>query len=435
MGDVDPYVPGHGDPTYDVTHYDLDLRYSLEGNRIDGTALLECTIREETSELRLDLHALDVSKVSVDGRAVKYRDRTGSLTVRLAKSIGPGESVTVRVRYSGHPTQEKSRHLGAAGWEELTDGVIVAGQPHGAPSWFPCNDRPSNKASYRITVTAAAGYHVVANGRLTSSRRGSSAVTWVYEQTEPMATYLASVHIGRYQVRTDDADADVPMHAVVPPRLVATYDDAFGDQRAMIDTFSRLFGPYPFGSYTVVVTDDDLEIPLEAQGLSAFGANFLTSDWDSVRLVAHELSHQWFGNSLTLGQWKDIWLHEGFACYAEWIWSEESGGPTAHERAQDHHRRLSGLNQDVVLSDPGPELMFDDRIYKRGALTLHALRMTVGDDAFFALLRGWTDKHAHGTVNTAAFVEFAELSTGHDLAGLFDAWLDRTALPDLPSRP
>ncbi len=255
-------------------------------------------------------------------------------------------------------------------------------------------------------------------------------MTSVYEQPEPMATYLATVHIGRYEVRTDDAN--VPMHAVLPQRLLASYDDAFGEQRAMIDTFSRLFGPYPFSAYTVIVTDDDLEIPLEAQGLSAFGANFLTSDWDSVRLVAHELSHQWFGNSLTIGRWQDIWLHEGFACYAEWIWSEESGGPSAHDRAEEHHKKLSGLAQDLVLADPGPELMFDDRVYKRGALTLHALRVTVGDDAFFDMLRGWTDKHAHGTVNTSAFVEFAELSTGQDLAGLFDPWLNRATLPDLP---
>ena len=111
-----------------------------------------------------------------------------------------------------------------------------------------------------------------------------------------------------------------------------------------------------------------------------------------MRLVAHELSHQWFGNSLTLGSWQDIWLHEGFACYAEWIWSEESGGPSAHERAEEHHEKLADLDQDLVLADPGPELMFDDRVYKRGALTLHALRLTVGDDAFFALLRGWTDR-------------------------------------------
>ena len=427
---ADPYVPGHGDLTYDVTHYDLDLTYSLEGNRLDGTARLDCTIREDTSEIALDLHALDVTKVTVDGAAAKYRDRPGTLTVRLGDTLAAGESVTVTVRYHGHPTPEKTRDLGAAGWEELTDGVIVAGQPHGAPSWFPCNDRPSNKATYRISITVAAGYRVVANGRLLSNRRRSSTLTWVYEQQQPMATYLATVHIGRYELRTEDGD--VPMHAVLPRRLLGTYDDAFGDQRAMIDTFSRLFGPYPFGAYTVVVTDDDLEIPLEAQGLSAFGANFLTSDWDSVRLVAHELSHQWFGNSLTLGSWQDIWLHEGFACYAEWIWSEESGGPSAHERAEEHHDKLSGLDQDLVLADPGPELMFDDRVYKRGALTLHALRLTVGDDAFFALLRAWTDKHAHGTVNTAAFVEFAELSTGHDLAEVFDAWLNRATLPDLP---
>jgi aminopeptidase N len=427
---VDPYVPGHGDLTYDVTHYDLDLSYSLEGNRLDGTARLECTIREDTAELALDLHGLDVTKVVVDGTAVKYRDRTGTLTVRLGDTLAAGESVTVTVRYHGHPTPKKSRHLGAAGWEELTDGVIVAGQPHGAPSWFPCNDRPSSKATYRMSITVAAGYRVVANGTLVSSRRHSSTVTWVYEQDQPMATYLATVNIGRYELRSDDGD--VPMHAVLPRRLLSSYDEAFGDQRAMIDTFSRLFGPYPFPAYTVVVTDDDLEIPLEAQGLSAFGANFLTADWDSVRLVAHELSHQWFGNSLTLGSWQDIWLHEGFACYAEWIWSEESGGPSAHQRAEEHHEKLSGLDQDVVLADPGPELMFDDRVYKRGALTLHALRLTVGDDAFFALLRGWTDKHAHGTVNTPAFVEFAELSTGHHLAELFDAWLNRASLPDLP---
>ena len=97
----------------------------------------------------------------------------------------------------------------------------------------------------------------------------------------------------------------------------------------MIALFEGLFGPYPFDAYTVVVTDDDLEIPLEAQGLSVFGANHMDGRRGSERLVAHELAHQWFGNSLTVGLWRDIWLHEGFACYAEWLWSEASGGRTA----------------------------------------------------------------------------------------------------------
>ena len=147
----------------------------------------------------------------------------------------------------------------------------------------------------------------------------------------------------------------------------------------MLDFYARLFGPYPFSAYTVVITDDRLDIPLEAQGMSTFGSNFLTSDWDDVRLVAHELSHQWFGNAVTLSSWRDIWLHEGFACYCEWLWSEESGGRSADVRALDHWRKLSAAPQDLLLADPGPDLMFDDRVYKRGALLLHALRLTIGD--------------------------------------------------------
>ena len=200
----------------------------------------------------------------------------------------------------------------------------------------------------------------------------------------------------------------------------------------MMALFERLFGPYPFGRYNVVVTADELEIPLEAQGLSAFGSNFLTDDWESVRLVAHELSHQWFGNSLTVATWRDIWLHEGFACYCEWLWSEESGGPTADDQARDHWKRLDRLPQDLLLGDPGPDDMFDDRVYKRGALLLHALRRTLGDEAFFGLLRTWADRHRHGTVTTEMFLALAAEVAGRDLDGLFDEWLSRKDLPDLP---
>jgi aminopeptidase N len=203
----------------------------------------------------------------------------------------------------------------------------------------------------------------------------------------------------------------------------------------MLKTFTRLFGDYPFAGYTVVVTEDELEIPLESQGLSTFGANFLTTEWHAERLIAHELSHQWFGNSLTLGHWRDIWLHEGFACYSEWLWSEESGKDSAHERAVEHWRLLEDADQDLVLGDPGPELMFDDRVYKRGALLLHALRLTLGDGEFFELLRDWVSEHAHSTVSTEMFIDFAERTTGLDLKEFFDAWLTQEELPDLPDAP
>ena len=426
----DDYLPGHGDESYDVSDYDLELTYKLEGNSLSGKAKLTCVATQDLRRLHLDLHGMRVSRVTVDGSAVKHSHRKGALDLRLATTIRAGRSFAVSVQYSGHPAPVPSRTLDAAGWEELTDGVIVASQPHGAPSWFPCNDRPGNKAAYRITISCPSAYQVVCNGTLVSTRRHASSVEWVYEQPEPMATYLATVQIGRYQ--RFDIDAVVPLSAAVPGSLVPRYDEAFGRQPEMLELFTRLFGDYPFAGYTVVVTEDELEIPLESQGLSTFGSNYLSTDWHAERLIAHEMSHQWFGNSLTLGSWRDIWLHEGFACYCEWLWSEESGKETAHERAVEHWRRLDEADQDLLLGDPGPELMFDDRVYKRGALLLHALRLTVGDTDFFELLRAWVSEHEHGTVSTEMFVELFEDRCSQDLRELFAAWLDELPLPPLP---
>lgn len=152
-----------------------------------------------------------------------------------------------------------------------------------------------------------------------------------------------------------------------------------------------------------------------------------------MRLIAHEMAHQWFGNAVTLRRWQDIWLHEGFACYSEWLWSEESGGPRSCDGwARHHHERLAELDQDLVLADPGPELMFDDRVYKRGALTLHALRVAVGDDAFFDLLSGWVEEHDGGSVTTDDFLAFAGTRTGTDVAALLAPWLYDEALPPFP---
>ena len=328
------------------------------------------------------------------------------MVLTLRAPVTRGTSFRVVVKYAGAPKPLIDKHHGDAGWEELDDGVIVAGQPHGAPTWFPCNDRPDDKASYSITVTAAADYTVVANGELAEKRRGSSTVTWRYEQVQPMATYLATVQIGRYELRPY-AGTPVPMAAAVPADAGPGFEAAFGRQPEMMARFVELFGPYPFATYTSVVTADDLEIPLESQGLSTFGRNFCRDDWGAIRLVAHELAHQWFGNDLTLARWQDIWLHEGFACYCEWLWSEASGGDSADAWATRHHERLAGLGQDFLLADPGPDLMFDDRVYKRGALTLHALRVTVGDDAFFSLLKDWVAEHTGGSVTTEDFRAFA----------------------------
>ena len=429
-GGVDDYLPGHGDSAYDVRHYDLALEYTVAGNHLSAKATLTAATLEDVDRLSLDLHRLHVSKVVVDGARARYTHRAGKLVVHPREPLARGREFTVSVTYQGNPTPVAGID-GDAGWEELHDGVIVAAQPHGAPSWFPCNDRPSNKASYRIEVATATAYHVAANGMLVEQRRGASRTTWVFDQPEPMATYLATVHIGRYGTRLLTT-SPVPIHAVRSGRLARRADAALARQVDMMAVFTRRFGPYPFSQYTVVVTDDELEIPLEAQGIATFGANYATTDWQSERLVAHELAHQWFGNSLTVRSWRDIWLHEGFACYAEWLWSEESGGRPAAEHAQLHWRRLARLSQELILADPGPQLMFDDRVYKRGALTLHALRLTLGEQSFFELLHSWVADNAYGTVTTDMFLEHVQQHAGRPLGGVLDPWLFAGALPPLP---
>ena len=438
---ADPYVPGHGDLTVDVLSYDLVLAYTVETNHLAGSATLRLVALVPLTRFTLDLYGLRVSRLTVDGGPAKYSQRPGRLVVKPRVPVAAGQELTVQVTYAGAPRPVPGLD-GEAGWEELADGVIVASQPHGAPSWFPCNDRPSSKATYRTTVTTASPYRVVANGVLTASRRRASSTTWTYEQAEPMAPYLATVQIGRYVERVGElassgmghGGAPVRLRLVFPPALTAAVETTFARQGEMIETFSQLFGPYPFPEYAVVVTEDALEIPLEAQGLSIFGANFLTSTWQSQRLVAHELAHQWFGNSLTVAHWRDIWLHEGFACYAEWLWSQASGGPATSVHAQQQWTRLAALPQDLLLGDPGPEDMFDDRVYKRGALTLHALRLTVGDAVFFQVLREWVARFAYRSVTTEDFVALAEEVSGVGLRALFSAWLGSRALPELPER-
>ncbi|MCV7083190.1 M1 family metallopeptidase [Mycolicibacterium insubricum] len=433
---IDPYLPGVGNFGYRVSRYELELDYKVAINRLAGTATLTAVTLASLKSFSLDLSAaLTVSRVTVNGkRPAGFRHTADKLNVTLPAALPPGAAMTVVIRYSGSPKPLKTL-WGEVGFEELTEGVLVAGQPNGASSWFPCDDHPSAKASYRIQISVESPYLVLANGELVSKRVRAGQTTWTYELHEPTSTYLVTLQIGMYEL-VRMSKSPVPMQAVLRARLRRNLDVDFGRQPQMMKLFTKLFGPYPLSSgYTVVITDDTLEIPLEAQGISIFGANHCDGSQDSERLIAHELAHQWFGNSVTVRHWRDIWLHEGFACYAEWLWSEHGGGLSAADLARRYYRKLSDAPADLLLADPGPKDMFDDRVYKRGALTLHVLRNTIGDEKFFALLQDWTTRYRHSTAVTDDFTGLAAKYSSASLHWLWDAWLFSRPVPELEFGP
>lgn len=422
-----------GDDALHVEHYDLELDYRVAANRLDGVARLRIRTLAEVERATLDLTHLAVHAVRVDGaRLKKWRHSSGQLILRFTGPVHADTQLVVEVRYDGHPVPVDSP-WGPVGWEELDDGALTSNQPTGARTWFPCNDRPSDKSTYTTTLTVQAPYRGYAHGVLVSERTRAGRTTRVFEQRRPTSTYLAAIHVGQYDEHPL-ALAPVRQTLVCPAVLRREVVARLRDHQHLLSTFSSLFGPYPFAEYRLVVTPDPLEIPLEFQAGSVFGANHLSDAADGDRLIAHELAHQWFGNCLTVRSWQDIWLNEGFACYAEWLWSEASGGPPADEHARRWRAQLRRSPQDLVLANPGPERIFDDAVYKRGALTLHALRGALGTAGFVALLHDWTRRHAHGVVTTA---DLRDLAVEHapdpgTVSDLLSAWLDRPELPTVP---
>ncbi|MGV0331368.1 M1 family metallopeptidase [Corynebacterium macginleyi] len=428
---TDPYTGVDFNLGFKVTHYRLDLNYRVEPNLLHGEAILSVHAVENLTSLTLDLGGAMVARrvtAKHAPRVTKFHQSSGKLRLRFTEEIAADTKFELHIRYGGSPRPIRTT-WGEIGWEETESGALVASQPNGAPSWFPCDDTLSEKALYDIIITADSPFTVISNGELVSRKASGSATQWHYRTRHPMATYLATVQVGEFSSYSLGPNTQ----AWAPAFLRDRVREEFSQQQEMVDFFSSIYGPYPFPTYQVVITEDELEIPLEAQGLSIFGSNHVKGDHAFERLIAHELSHQWFGNSVGLSEWKDIWLNEGFACYSEWLWGEHKGAVSARRAARSHYHVLTRKRQDIQISDPGARDMFDDRVYKRGALAVHAIHRLLGD-AFFPTLSSYLTQHQHSVVQSGDLLS-AFRKAAPD-AALFDttvtAWLDETALPQFP---
>lgn len=437
-GARDPYFPKLGNGGYDVRHYALTLAYDPKTRHLEGTAEITSTATQDLSAFNLDLEGLTVHSATVDGDRATVRRAGHELTLRPRHDIDHGAVFRTVIRYSGTPRTITDQDGSEEGWLPTADGAVAVGQPTGSMAWFPGNHTPADKATYTVTITVPDSVQAVSNGERVTTRTADGKTTSTWRTDAPMASYLATVAIGRYELAESRTESGVPVLTAVDERVAretAPRSDADGGGAAAV--LSRLpavlawaerrFGPYPFGSAGVIVErPEDLGYALETQTRPVFPQDALTES-----VLVHELAHQWYGNSVTPTSWQDMWLNEGFATYAEWLYDEDKGTRTArarHEAAYDHEPNWAF----PPAGPPSAAAISDAPVYERGAMLLQKLREEVGDPVFFRILKGWPTDHRHGNATTEDFTRYAEQRAGRDLTDLWDTWLYGGGRPDRP---
>ncbi|MFD7019212.1 M1 family metallopeptidase [Streptomyces sp. NPDC059161] len=427
----DPYYPASGNGGYDVSHYDLKLRYQPATDLLEGTATLLATTQQDLSRFNLDF-GLAVSEVRVNGaKAAFAKSGSHELEITPASPLPKGRSITVVVKYAGKPSELKVD--GWTAWQRTPDGAVAAQEPDSAVWWFPSNDHPLDKATYDVSVKVPDGTQAISNGVLQSRSSKLGWTTYNWRSNKPQASYLTTLAVGKFDITTDKTASGLP--------VLNAYSKDLGDNdgavRASVERtkdvaewLESVFGKYPFNALGGYVPNVPSHFALETQTRPFYSpAQF--ANGANVSVVVHELAHQWYGDSVSVKGWKDIWDNEGFASYAQWLWSEKEGDGTAQQLADWVYAQHPADDPfwKVKPGDPGPDNQFDAAVYDRGAVAIQALRNTVGDASFFKILKGWPAEHAYGNAAVGDFVSYAEKISGKPLAALFDTWLFQPAKP------
>ncbi|MBT2384697.1 M1 family metallopeptidase [Streptomyces sp. ISL-11] len=433
----DSYYPTSGNGGYDVSHYDLRLKYQPTSDKLEGTATLLATTTQSLSRFNLDF-ALDVREVLVNGKKATFaKSGAHELEVTPSAPLEKGKQISVVVRYSGTPSQVKID--GYSAWQRTPDGAVVANEPESAPWWFPSNDHPTDKATYDISVSVPEGLQAISNGVLASQSTKLGWTRYNWRSTKPQATYLTTLAVGKFDITTDTTASGLPVFSAYSKDLGENGPSAKASverSAEVIDWGSNVFGPYPFNAVGGYVPNVKTGYALETQTRPYYSPSGFANG-ANVSLVVHELAHQWFGDSVSVKDWRDIWVNEGFATYAQWLWSEKEGEGTAQELADYIYDSVPADNAfwTVKPGDPGADKQFDRAVYNRGAIALQVLRNTVGDETFFKILKQWPAENKFGNASVQDFVKFSEKVSGKKLAKTFDTWLFTTSKPTTPPSP
>jgi aminopeptidase N len=449
----DVLFPGIGNGGYDAQRYALDLRYVVRTRRLAAAMTMTATATQDLSRLSLDFEHLRVSAVTVDGAPAGFaqRARAKKLVVTPTAPLPAGGTFTVSVAYAGRPRPVIDPDGSREGWiADPRFGSSVLSEPIGARGWFPVNDVPDDKAAFAITVHTRAGWQVAGTGDTVATTTQAGWTTTNLVEDRPIAPYLASVSIGHFDERGSRPDNPVrPFVLAVDRTLVhrRAISRRLARTPAMLNFLARYYGvAYPFHSAGGVVPRLDVGYSLETatKPTYAFAAKPTTVGPDALT-IAHENAHQWFGDSVTPAQWRDVWLSEGMAEFSSWLWMERHahGRPARAIFARQYANFAATKdNRDFyaipTAAPPRAADIFDfNAMYFRGAMVLEAIREIVGDQRFRTIQATWLTEHAYANATTRDYIALVKRLTP-DLRparwdAFFDQWLYRS-YPGIPSK-
>jgi aminopeptidase N len=437
----EPRQLGREDDEIDVLAYDTDLGFDFSAQTIEATEILTIeSLVDDLTEVDLDLVDLTVDYVLCDGNTVAFAHAGDTLTIYLDEPFNTGEVFSLEIGYHGHPGHESWGGFfftygiyGAKIVFTVGDGLYTD-PPTMARYWFPSHDVPYDKATSEMKVTAPLGWKVASNGLLVGVDTLVTEATWHWSETHQIATYLISMAacedyttFSHYYHPTPTDSMEV-IFFVYPGDLAKAQID-FQNVVDMIDFFSSTYYPYPFDKYGIA--EVVLSGAMEHQTMTAYGQSLITGNQYYEWITANELSHMWWGDMVTLGDWRDMWLNEGFASYFDPLYTEYKYGWAAFQSRMASYRN-SYFIEDQWMRFPvyDPYYMWGATVYDKGAWVLHMLRYVVGHETFVDIMYTWGDTYAYGAAVTPDFQGVCEQVSGLDLDWFFTQWIYEAGYPE-----
>jgi aminopeptidase N len=432
----DPVYPRVGNPVVDALHYGLALEWSGSSGTLSGTEELTFRAAQDSENIPLDFSsALELSRVDLDGKEAGFLQSGADLFVK--KAVTKGQQYVLTLTYSGTPRPAAAPttrgDFTLVGWQaDPDDGASYTMQePYGAFTWYAVNDQPSDKAFYDISVTTPQDLTGVANGTLESNKTDNGKRTTRWHLDSPASSYLVTVATGRYTQLTAQSKSGVPLQVWAPPNDEALNDRLVRMLTRAVDWDEDHLGPLPFDSLGLVVVH--MNSAMETQTMLTLGDNQYTL---SGPVVTHESIHQWYGDTVTPKDWRDVWMNEGMTMYLQWCFEADSspkGITTIGSIVAENTKYVPSL-----IKQGGPPADYDpagfglSNIYIVPAVMWHKLRVKLGDAEFWRLVKKWPQDHRWSNADYDEITSWWSQQTGLDLQPYFDSWLLKGTPAEVP---